>query len=360
MLYTAPLLVAVCFLATLFQTSIAAAIPMAVRDDATTDGHRGGDRGPGPQHKKCEKLLERREWRTLDDDEKADYISAVQCLMSSPAHNPPIKEAKTRFDEFQAYHISIANDVHVTGEFLPWHRQMVKSYENALRNECGYKGTQPYWDWALDTDSAESFFASPIFDPDTGFGGNGVPGTYTLPPFGDDSRINATAFLGCVANGPFKDYKLSLGPGKLITTHCLTRGIDPSDRIYLNSAAVKNTTDLPTYEEFRIELEGEPITPTHKLHDGGHAAVGGDMSNFFSSPGDPIFYLHHANLDRTWWRWQSMKPSRLYEISGYTTSTPPFTNLTLEYPLQMGTIGNTVPIRDVMDIHSEPNCYTYV
>ena len=34
--------------------------------------------------------------------------------MSLPAHNPPIKEAKTRFDEFQAYHITIANDVHVT------------------------------------------------------------------------------------------------------------------------------------------------------------------------------------------------------------------------------------------------------
>jgi len=181
-----------------------------------------------------------------------------------------------------------------------------------------------------------------------------------MPAFGDDSRINATAFLGCIQDGPFKDYQLSLGPGKLVTTHCLTRGIDPTDRIYLNSAAVKNTTDCPTYETFRIELEGEPITPTHKMHDGGHAGVGGDMSNFFSSPGDPIFYLHHANLDRVWWHWQSMKPSRLYEISGYTTSTPPFTNVTLDYPLQMGTIGNTVPIRTVMDIHSEPNCYTYV
>src|SRR6266545_3137823 len=30
------------------------------------------------------------------------------------------------------------------GQFLPWHRHFMKAYENALRNECGYKGAQPY------------------------------------------------------------------------------------------------------------------------------------------------------------------------------------------------------------------------
>ena len=138
-----------------------------------------------------------------------------------------------------------------------------------------------------------------------------------------------------------------------------------------------NATHLPTYEEFRIELEGLPITPTHKMHDGGHYGVGGEMSNFYSSPGgnirqcyslcslttyflDPLFYLHHANLDRVWRMWQTMLPDRLYEISGRSTIDPPFVDVTLDYPLDMGTLADTIPIRDVMDIWSAPNCYTYV
>lgn len=56
-----------------------------------------------------------------------------------------------------------------------------------------------------------------------------------------------------------------------------------------------------------------------------------------------------------------MEPSRLYEISGRTTVNPPYVNVTLEWPLQMSeSIGPTIPLWQVMDIHSEHNCYTYV
>ena len=33
--------------------------------------------------------------------------------------------------------------IHYTGNFLSWHRYYTWLYEEALRNECGYTGTQP-------------------------------------------------------------------------------------------------------------------------------------------------------------------------------------------------------------------------
>ena len=134
---------------------------------------------------------------------------------------------------------------------------------------------------------------SPVLDPIPGFGGDGVPETYTLPQDTKDtnfasSRIKPTAWKGCVGDGPFKDYTLHFGPGQLVTDHCLTRDIRDDASIYLNSTAMANATRLPTFELFRIELEGEPITPDHKMHDGGHYGVGGEMSNFYSSPGGKL------------------------------------------------------------------------
>ena len=182
-------------------------------------------------------------------------------------------------------------------------------------------------------------------------------------------------------DGPFANYTLKLGPGLLVTNHCLTRGLNDTASRYLNTSAVKHTLTFPTYESFSIQLEGAlEFVPDHRAHDGGHVAVGGEMSNFFSSPGgkwfdqktthssdssfffriDPIFYLHHSNLDRIWWQWQKAAPGRLYEVSGRTSITPPYGALNLSYPLRMGNLGPTVPVRDVMDTRKAPYCYTYV
>ena len=44
------------------------------------------------------------------------------------------------------------------------------------------------------------------------------------------------------------------------------------------------------------------------------------VQNLASSPGDPLFYLHHAYIDKLWWEWQSRNLStRLTDISGPIT-----------------------------------------
>lgn len=52
--------------------------------------------------------------------------------------------------------------------FLPWHRLFTLYYDD----ECGHRGSQPDWDWTLDT-PASNFVKSPLFDVKLGFGGNG-------------------------------------------------------------------------------------------------------------------------------------------------------------------------------------------
>ncbi|KAJ7698575.1 tyrosinase [Mycena rosella] len=311
----------------------------------------------------CPSLGTRQEWRDLTKGQKDQYISAVKCLQALPATGL-VKAARTRFDDFQAAHINLTDEIHLVGQFLPWHRRFLNVFEETLRSECAFKGAIPYWDWSRDVDVFNSINNSPVFDPVTGFGGNGIYIPGYAGPF--NNLTNLPGWVpgtggGCVPTGPFASYNLSLGPGTIPTNHCLTRAFNDEYAWALSSAQIANTTKQPTFENFRIELEGQPITPTMKLHDGGHFAVGAEMLNTYSSPGDPVFYLHHANLDRIWWIWQQMDlPERLFDVSGRSSVDPPFVNITLAFELKMLNLAPLVPIRDVMDPRSQPLCYTYI
>ncbi|EEB91461.1 hypothetical protein MPER_10173 [Moniliophthora perniciosa FA553] len=250
-----------------------------------------GVNGPPPSPNKCSSPTVRHEWRALSTAEKQAYIDAVKCLQRLPSRAAAIKEAKTRFDDFQSVHIVLAPDVHLVGQFLAWHRFYLHLYEKALREECGYKGSQPYWDWTLDIkDGLTSFAASPVFDPTYGFGGNGadIPGYNGF--FNNVSEIPDWEYGGpgggCIQDGPFASYNLSLGPGTLNRNHCISRWFTP---VYLKTVTEKNVSKLftfDTFEESRIELEGTPITKHAKPNDGAHLAVGGEMGDRYSSPGN--------------------------------------------------------------------------
>ncbi|KAJ3517027.1 hypothetical protein NMY22_g14059 [Coprinellus aureogranulatus] len=308
--------------------------------------------------RKCERIYVHKEWRDLSVKQRLSYLDAVKCLQALPPTNPG-QVATSRFEEYLGTHIAVTRRVHLVGQFLPWHRNFVNLYTKELRHKCHYKGPMPFWDWSRDGDNEGVPIAqSPIFDPVTGFGGDGVPGTYTLPS-GNLSTVNAPrAYRGCVMDGPFaaSNFTLHLGPGELMTQHCLVRGINETWRVGMTSEVLNRQLDLKTFDELRLAIDNSTVPGMHWIT---HSPIGGEMTNVWSSPSDPIFYLSHLNLDRMWWHWQKRDlKKRLREIAGPTTRNGT-DNVGLDFVLDYPLLGPNVTIRDVMDISKEPNCFAY-
>ena len=69
------------------------------------------------------------------------------------------------------------------------------------------------------------------------------------------------------------------------------------------------------------------------------------------SPGDPVFWLHHGQIDRVWWLWQAQKlEARLKDVAKTMTMNdmPPSRNGTLDDVNNMGVLGGDVLTRDLM------------
>jgi len=85
---------------------------------------------------------------------------------------------------------------------MHWHRFYIFAYEAALRQECNYKGYQPYWDWSKYPDLVNS----PIFNGDDwSMGGNGDPVPHKGLQLGPDTAetVPAGPGGGCVTTVPF-------------------------------------------------------------------------------------------------------------------------------------------------------------
>ena len=90
-----------------------------------------------------------------------------------------------------------------------------------------------------------------------------------------------------------------------------------------------------------------------------HLPPGGDL---FASPGDPYFFLHHAQIDRTWWIWQNQDlQTRQNAIAGTNTlfNFPPSANTTLDDLIDIGVNAPAIKIKEAMSTLGEQFCYTY-
>jgi len=74
---------------------------------------------------------------------------------------------------------------------------------------------------------------------------------------------------------------------------------------------------------------------------------------------DPIWFLHHSQLDRLWWKWQQADPlQRLFEYNGKANNNTDEAASLLDV-LDYGSFVAGVRVEQVMDTASDLLCYRY-
>jgi tyrosinase len=159
-----------------------------------------------------------------------------------------------RFADLHQHHFDMG--IHRSSHFLPWHREMLLRFEAELK-KVDPRVDLPYWDSSVDRNTSD-----PLWDQ---------------------------AFMGQFDAA----WKLNraLGSGPLPTVQ-----------------QVQNNQQRTDYDTFWRELE-------HPIHNWPHVWVAGVMAQR-DSPGDPIFYLHHAWIDLLWATWQAAHPGVPFVASG--------------------------------------------
>lgn len=192
--------------------------------------------------RKNQKNLTKAEWKA--------FIAAINALHGTNAAVP----AYRRFVSVHVDAMSMSNmdwNVHTMRmgaalmrgtNFLSWHRRFLKLLEDRLQ-VANPNVTIPYWDSITDR---------------------------SIPTALDDPN--------------------------LLTQWSVTRDWDPTQ--------LGAPSDLAAVKSFAGTFTGFQSLLESAVHAGTHIAVGGNMAGE-TSPTDPLFWLHHAFIDKTWADWQA-------------------------------------------------------
>ncbi|KAJ3097434.1 hypothetical protein HDU97_004882 [Phlyctochytrium planicorne] len=225
----------------------------------------------------CKSVTARKEWRDMSTAEKKVFIATLQTLKTSV---PSRGGRRSFYDDLVAIHSAARGYMHGGAMFLPWHRIFLQIYEDALQS-INSNVVIPYWAWARDGPSVlKAPSISQIFS-------------------GDDLSFGTHRFADvtgtpCVTDGFAKNWTAL--DGRCLARNYTDSGFVTPDQITAQAIVVQSEN----FDKITGQLEG--------MHNGVHMAVGGDGSSDMwqvnRSPNDPVFFLHHANVDRYWYLWQ--------------------------------------------------------
>jgi tyrosinase len=197
---------------------------------------------------------------------KNDTLQSVYA--GRPPTDPNLKLAETMWDGCQAHGSNPSDPSYYQEQFfLPWHRYFVYYFEEIIRGVLqDATFTLPYWDYL-----------------------GGPPASAAIPPEFQDST--SPLYRSDRNRNPDVNAGLpvDVGPG----------------RIALNSDAFKETVYIKS-------TPGGDVGFCPILDNNPHGAIHSDVgtpTNMGRVPyagGDPIFWLHHYNIDRLWESWNRL------------------------------------------------------
>ncbi|QRV83597.1 tyrosinase [Ceratobasidium sp. AG-Ba] len=329
----------------------------------------------------------RKEWRSLTRQEKAAYISAVNCLADKtknphssnlqPSYPrsgiPAVKQDSSFYDDMTYIHMDLTNQIHYTGFFLPWHRWYTNKHVSMLRQKCGYQGVMPYWDWSKD---ADSFNTSAIWDPDP------ISGLGTWGNAANDWTITNGGFAKMNVSYPIThNIRRQYTPYPYLTWWWVARpqeaAAETIKQSYVDAAINGYVGDFRGFQNATEKAQA--------FHPNIHMIMGGDMAGTCPTaagstcqggstwtPNDPMFFLHHANIDRIWWKWQWKNPiTNLYAFQGgsnmtysdpvYSNGYPPWLSINDALPTDsLWPEDGTTTVLDMMNtLTNDDLCYIY-
>ncbi|KAL1920738.1 uncharacterized protein VTP21DRAFT_11373 [Calcarisporiella thermophila] len=216
------------------------------------------------------------------------------------------------------WHQEARDYTHYQPQFLPWHRAFLREYEKALQS-INPNVVFPYWNWTTDHLNPVS---SPVFSDDW-CGGSG----------------------SCVSTGPFANWQVTYKDYNSVSPHCLQRNLANLKGYVVDPVTIQHIIySNNRYQDFHQAIEGNP-------HAGIHIGVGGDLGTM-ASPNDPIFYMHHAFIDKIWADWQKRDPLFVYQYGGTNKDGSRVSISDYLQPFN-------VQVASVMSTTSDSMCYVY-
>lgn len=266
-----------------------------------------------PTAQNCGPVLVRKSIGSFTNTQLDTLTNAIVAMKQRPSYFDPSFNA---YDYFVNLHYNAAlthySNAHHSPGFLPWHREFLLRFEYELRISTGNPNYMlPYWDWT------DNLAFAKIFNPNT-FGENGA--------INDDYIVQGGKFGKDLNQFPVTVYPIAIPeqtPSNHIKRHFAWL---PTINTMPSEAEIANMLTKPIYDvapwdyyadttlSLRNYLEGYWNGPNTNLtvaqigdgmHGRVHIFIGGNMvSN--SSPNDPVFFLHHCNVDRLWAEWEDL------------------------------------------------------
>lgn len=239
-------------------------------------------------------LRVRKELRDLSPFELRRWRTVMRTLMTERPSNASFNPPPSFWDLLVAVHIVFGYEAHNGAYFLPWHRFFLLYLENHIRAYYYSDFALPYWDWSQPEEAADPA-VSTVWGPDYLGGSAHEP---------DSNNTTTSSSNGApIPNGPFHGTF-----AHYLDNHPVRRGFNSSRsgsmRPLVNSSTLAALIHRPVVADSDWTSWGAFSDAVETAHNRLHADVGGDMFVTRTSPNDPVFYVHHAFVDRVWWERQ--------------------------------------------------------